>query len=102
MATQEQLKYLQRQCQYLRYTDKSTLPFVEKFSGSLEQFSPACHTTKASAACLMEGRQEVRRSGRSTLELRGVNRTRWWIHRCTVNGRFWRLPGRQGYSVNVA
>lgn len=48
MATQEQLKYLQRQCQYLRYTEKSSLPFVEKFSGSLEMFSPVCHNTKAS------------------------------------------------------
>ncbi|CAM9164229.1 unnamed protein product [Scytosiphon promiscuus] len=46
MATQGQLKYLQRQCQYLRYTEKSSLPFVEKFSGSLEMFSPMCHNTK--------------------------------------------------------
>lgn len=47
MATQEQLKYLQRKCQYLRYTENSNVPFVEKFSGSLEMFSPYCHTTKA-------------------------------------------------------
>ncbi|CAN0383966.1 unnamed protein product [Ectocarpus sp. 12 AP-2014] len=46
MATQEQLKYLCRQCQYLRYTDQSSVPFVEKFSGSLEMFSPPCHATK--------------------------------------------------------
>ncbi|CBJ28048.1 hypothetical protein Esi_0089_0116 [Ectocarpus siliculosus] len=46
MATQEQLKYLCRQCQYLRYTGQSSVPFVEKFSGSLEMFSPPCHTTK--------------------------------------------------------
>eukprot|EP00752_Nemacystus_decipiens_P001812 g1750.t1 len=54
MATQEQLKYLQRQCQYLRYTDQSSLPFVEKFSGSLEQFSPVCHTTKVFPATHLE------------------------------------------------
>ena len=58
MATQEQLKYLQRQCQYLKYTDKSALPFVEKFSGSLEQFSPACHTTKASVVFLTRVHEE--------------------------------------------
>eukprot|EP00903_Cladosiphon_okamuranus_P005409 g5397.t1 len=54
MATQEQLKYLQRQCKYLRYTDKSSLAFVEKFSGSLEMFSPACHTTKVFPATHFE------------------------------------------------
>lgn len=48
IATQEQLKYLQRQCQYLRYTGLSSIPFVEKYSGSLEMFSPPCHNTKVS------------------------------------------------------
>lgn len=65
MATQEQLKYLMRQCQYLRYTEKSNLPFVEKFSGSLEMFSPECHNTKASEKeeCSVRGVRASERGG---------------------------------------
>ena len=47
LATREQLRYLERKCRYLRYTDKSALGFVEKFSGSIEMFSSGCQTTKA-------------------------------------------------------
>lgn len=46
MATREQLQYLDRKCRYLRYTEESNFPFVEKFSGSLEMFSPNCQSTK--------------------------------------------------------
>ena len=48
VATRGHLQYLARKCQYLSYTDKSSLGFVEKFSVSIEMFSSKCKTTKVS------------------------------------------------------